>query len=43
MGYIINLAVQAFLFHNVINIEDLESYGEMEKRGEQLSGKEEVA
>ena len=43
MGHIINLAVQAFLFHNVINIKELESYNKIEKRGEQLSRKEEVA
>jgi len=42
MGHIINLAVQSFLFHNAINTEELQSYDEMEKRGEQLSGKEET-
>ena len=39
MGHIINLTVQAFLFHYSIEIEELESYDELEKRGE-LSGKE---
>lgn len=33
-GHIINLAVQAFLFQNVIEIEELESYDEKDKRGE---------
>jgi len=42
MGHIINLAVQAFLFYNSIEIEELESYDKLEKRGE-LSGKEEIA
>jgi hypothetical protein len=42
MGYIINLAIQAFLFHDSIEIEELESYDELEKTGE-LSGKEEIA
>jgi hypothetical protein len=32
MGHIINLTVQAFLFHNVINIAELELYDKMEKR-----------
>src|SRR6266536_585940 len=34
MGHIINLAVQGFLFHNSISAEELESYEELEKRGE---------
>src|SRR6266536_1038113 len=34
MGYIINLAVQGFLFYNSISAEELESYEELEKRGE---------
>ena len=34
MGHIINLAVQGFLFHNSISAEELESYDELEKRGE---------
>jgi hypothetical protein len=33
-GHIINLAVQAFLFTNVINIDELESYDEKEQQGE---------
>ncbi len=37
LGHIINLAVQAFLFFNTIDIEKLESYDEMDERGE-LSG-----
>ena len=34
IGHIINLAVQAFLFQNVIEIEELESYDDQESRGE---------
>src|SRR6266511_3695275 len=34
MGYIINLAVQDFLFYNSISAEELKSYEELEKRGE---------
>lgn len=34
MGHIINLAVQGFLFHDSISAEELESYDELEKRGE---------
>ena len=34
MGHIINLAVQGFLFHNSISAEELESYDELEERGE---------
>jgi len=34
MGHIINLAVQGFLFHNSISTEELESYDELEERGE---------
>ena len=34
IGHIINLAVQAFLFQNVIEIEELESYDDQEIRGE---------
>jgi hypothetical protein len=33
-GHIINIAVQAFLFHNALDIEELESYEEVERRGE---------
>ena len=33
-GYIINLAVQAFLFQNVIEIDELELYNKKEKKGE---------
>jgi hypothetical protein len=33
-GHIINLAVQAFLFQNVFEIDELESYDEKEKKGE---------
>jgi hypothetical protein len=33
-GYIINLAVQAFLFANVINIEELKSYDDKEQQGD---------
>ena len=33
-GHIINLAVQAFLFANVINIEELESYNDEEQQGD---------
>jgi hypothetical protein len=33
-GHIINLAVQAFLFANVINIEELESYDDKEQQGD---------
>ena len=42
MGHIINLAVQAFLFHHTVETHELESYDDLEKR-EELSGKEEVA
>ena len=42
LGHIINLAVQAFLFRNEIDIEELESYDKMNERGE-LSGKEDIA
>jgi hypothetical protein len=31
------------LFYNIINIEELELYNKIEKRGEQLSRKEEIA
>jgi hypothetical protein len=34
LGHIINLAVQAFLFHNVIGIEEMKSYDELEESGE---------
>src|SRR6266511_567863 len=34
MGYIINLAVQDFLFYNSISAEELKSYEELKKRGE---------
>jgi hypothetical protein len=34
MGYIINLAVQGFLFHNSISAEELELYDELEEKGE---------
>jgi hypothetical protein len=33
-SHIINLAVQAFLFANVINIEELESYDDKEQQGD---------
>jgi hypothetical protein len=33
-GHIINLAVQAFLFQSIIEIEQLDSYDEKERRGE---------
>jgi hypothetical protein len=33
-SHIINLAVQAFLFHNVIEMDELESFDEKEKKGE---------
>jgi len=33
-GHIINLAIQAFLFANVINIEELESYDDKEQQGD---------
>jgi hypothetical protein len=31
LGHIINLAVQAFLFHNVIGLEEMESYDTLER------------
>ena len=31
LGHIINLAVQAFLFHNVIGMKEMETYDESEK------------
>jgi hypothetical protein len=34
LGHIINLAVQAFLFHNVIEVEELKSYDELEESTE---------
>jgi len=34
IGHIINLVVQAFLFTNVVNTEDLESYDDQEESGE---------
>ena len=34
LGHIINLAVQAFLFHNSIEMEDLESYDDLEAAGQ---------
>jgi len=33
-GHIINLAVQAFLFHNIIEMDELKSYDKKEKKGE---------
>jgi hypothetical protein len=39
-GHIINLAVQAFLFQNAIEMEELESYDDQESGGE-IMGKEE--
>jgi hypothetical protein len=33
-GYIINLTVQAFLFADVINIEELELYDDEEQQGD---------
>ena len=32
LGHIINLAIQAFLFHNSIEMEELESYDELEEK-----------
>jgi|tagenome__1003787_1003787.scaffolds.fasta_scaffold20916204_2 hypothetical protein len=40
MGHIINLAVQGFLFHNSISPEELDSYDDLEKRGEFKDGEE---
>jgi hypothetical protein len=40
IGYIINLAVQTFLFQNVIKIEELKSYNDQESR-EETKDKEE--
>jgi hypothetical protein len=34
LGHIINLAVQAFLFHNVIGMEEMKLYNESEESGE---------
>jgi hypothetical protein len=34
IGHIINLAIQAFLFGGIVKIKELESYDEMDKRGE---------
>lgn len=34
MGHIINLAIQGFLFHNSITMEELKLYNEWEERGE---------
>jgi hypothetical protein len=34
LGHIINLAVQAFLFYNMIDMEEMRSYGESEESGE---------
>jgi hypothetical protein len=34
LGHIINLAVQAFLFHNVVEMEEMELYDESEKSEE---------
>ena len=42
MSHIINLAVQAFLFHNTVRTHELKLYDDLEQRGV-LSGKEEVA
>jgi hypothetical protein len=42
LGHIINLTMQAFLFCNEIDIEELELYDKMNKRGE-LSEKEDIA
>jgi hypothetical protein len=39
LGYIINLAVQAFLFYNAIEMEELASYDEL-KAVRQLNLKE---
>jgi|SRR5450432_954203 len=33
-SYIINLAIQAFLFINIVEIEELKSYDSQDKRGE---------
>ena len=42
-GYIINLAVQAFLFQNILDIEELESYNKKEKNGEKGDDEEKRA
>jgi hypothetical protein len=34
LGHIINLIVQAFLFTNVMDMDELESYDEQERNGE---------
>jgi hypothetical protein len=34
MGYILNLAVQGFLFHNLITTKELELYNKLEQKGE---------
>ena len=34
IGHILNLAVQGFLFHNSITVEELELYNELEQKGE---------
>jgi hypothetical protein len=34
MGYILNLMVQVFLFHNSITIEELKLYDELEQNRE---------
>jgi hypothetical protein len=39
-GHIINLAVQAFLFQNILKIEELESYDEKEEKGEKGDNEE---
>jgi hypothetical protein len=43
IGHIINLAVQAFLFQNILDIEELESYDEKEKKGEKGDDEEKRA
>lgn len=42
-GHIINLAVQAFLFQNVIDIEELESYDDQDRKGETSNEEERKA
>ena len=34
MGYILNLAVQRVLFHNLITTKELELYNKLEQKGE---------
>jgi hypothetical protein len=43
LGYIINLAVNAFLFQNVLEIEELELYNDQEGKGELRDNEERKA